>query len=90
MQASISAWLSVWSGIAGGIVAVGVALWPAARLLRRWLVRSLAEQIQELHDEVTPNGGTTTSSGDRMQRIEEMVAALYEDQLAKDAPRPTE
>jgi hypothetical protein len=59
-----------WASIAGGLVALG--------LIVRFIYRGY-RTIEQVLDQVTPNGGNTSKLGDRIQRMEESLSDHVKD-----------
>jgi len=70
MLASFTGFASVWTGIAGGFVIIGGAILALMRWGHSLVVRSVASQLNEIHQEVTANGKDTPRLGDTAARTE--------------------
>lgn len=72
-----------WVGAAGSLfLGFPVTVMVLTRLWRSWIAH-VADAVARVDAKTTPNGGMSTTLGDRVLRVEEMVQDLHR-QLVHD------
>ena len=75
----------VWVSVVSGVVSSVIGVSAIGRIIWRRLVNAVADRLDKLqrtaddvHRQVTPNGGRSSELATRVARIEQMVAELVE------------